>query len=83
MSSSEDDWDFSDTSSRSDQQDSYEVERIIHEAEDPDGRPLYLVKWKGYADYRSTWEPESNFESPGNVTDFYSFFSLRDFSLNL
>lgn len=69
-----DDW--SDTSSRSEKQVSYEVERIIAETEGPEGQPVYLVKWKGYKDYRSTWEPASSFETPGKHWTFFAFHNL-------
>jgi hypothetical protein len=36
----------------------WEVEEIIDKYYKKDGRPMYLVKWKGYKD--TTWEPKTN-----------------------
>ena len=42
------------------QGDVYEVERILDERTQPDGRASFLVKWKGYPLADATWEPRSN-----------------------
>ena len=40
----------------------FEVESIL--AKRGDGRSArYLVKWRGYPDYESTWEPASSLKS--------------------
>ncbi|KAK5109241.1 hypothetical protein LTR62_007223 [Meristemomyces frigidus] len=38
----------------------YNVDRILAETEDEYGQPHYLLKWTGYPDHRSTWEPRQN-----------------------
>jgi hypothetical protein len=40
--------------------DVYKVERIIDRRKNPRGTTEYLVKWLGYPESMSTWEPESN-----------------------
>ena len=50
--------------------DEYEVEAIldkrIHQH-----KPQYLVKWKGYHESKSTWEPEENLQnSAAAIADF-------------
>ena len=39
--------------------DEYEVERILKHKR-VNGRPLYLIKWKGYDTSENTWEPITN-----------------------
>jgi Chromo (CHRromatin Organisation MOdifier) domain len=53
---------ISTSSSSSEVQESYEIERIIAEHEEQ-GQKFFLVKWKGYADFRCTWEPQESFDS--------------------
>lgn len=44
-------------------QEEYTVERILDvRADSHTGRHLYYVKWQGYSDNESTWEPEENLE---------------------
>lgn len=38
--------------------DEYSVEKILRERKGENGRPEFLIKWKGYA--AETWEPLSN-----------------------
>lgn len=38
----------------------YEVERILDHRKVQNGKILYLVKWKGWPNESSTWEPEEN-----------------------
>ena len=40
----------------------YVVDRILAERVGEDGQCQYLVKWEGYPDERSTWEPEDCFQ---------------------
>ena len=47
----------------------YDVEAIVGERIGDSGEQLYLVKWEGYDDEESTWEPEDNI--PGHfVSDW-------------
>ena len=47
----------------------YDVEAIVGERIGDSGEQFYLVKWEGYGDEESTWEPEDNI--PGHfVTDW-------------
>lgn len=34
------------------------------------GKPLYLVKWKGYSEAEKTWEPEKNILDRYLIEDF-------------
>jgi len=38
----------------------YAVEKILEKRISGNGRPVYLVKWKGYSSSDNTWEPESH-----------------------
>ena len=40
----------------------YEVEKIIGKKVNGNFKE-YLIKWKGYSEDESTWEPESNLEN--------------------
>ncbi|KAI4718802.1 hypothetical protein E4T48_04935 [Aureobasidium sp. EXF-10727] len=50
-----------DSTVESDFQAEYSVEKILAERQTAQGKPLYLVKWEGYALHRSTWEPQEHF----------------------
>ncbi|GAU99897.1 hypothetical protein RvY_10833 [Ramazzottius varieornatus] len=50
------------------EQEFYEVERIIG-AKLHDGETLFFVKWRGYPDTDSTWEPRSSLQMSWDVTD--------------
>ena len=47
----------------SEMQDEYILERILAERNATDGSRQWLVKWEGYPEERSTWEPRSSFTS--------------------
>lgn len=53
----------------SEPQEEYEVEGIYHQLTFPDGIK-YLVKWKGYPDYRCTWEPAESFSNPHTLREW-------------
>ncbi|KAL4884415.1 hypothetical protein BJY04DRAFT_182435 [Aspergillus karnatakaensis] len=53
----------------SEQKSEYEVETILAEDEFPDGR-RYLVRWAGYSDDRSTWEPADMFAANETFIDW-------------
>ena len=40
------------------QEDTYEVEKIVNKRIKSDGRVQYLIKWKGFSDKDNTWEPQ-------------------------
>jgi hypothetical protein len=47
----------------------YEVEAIL-DKRTANGQTEYLVKWKGYGNGDSTWEPPDNLNCPERVKDF-------------
>lgn len=50
-------------SSEEDNEEVYEVQRIL--AEESNGNEmLYLVRWKDYADEECTWEAKASFDDP-------------------
>jgi len=51
-------------SSEEDEDDVYDVERILAEKDDDLGEHVYLVKWDGYPDEECTWEPAEHFTDP-------------------
>lgn len=51
-------------SSEEDEEDVYDVERILAEKVDDLGEHVYLVKWDGYPDEECTWEPAEHFTDP-------------------
>ncbi|KAI4138751.1 MAG: hypothetical protein L6R39_006634 [Caloplaca ligustica] len=48
----------------------YEIEAIRWEAEDSEGTTRYLVKWKGYGEFRDTWEPVEQFDDEQTILDW-------------
>jgi len=53
----------------------YEVEKIIKKRKLHNGKEEYLIKWKGYKENESTWEPKKNLKNAKNVLkDFESLF---------
>ncbi|KAK5949744.1 hypothetical protein OHC33_009133 [Knufia fluminis] len=48
----------------SDEDDTYEIERILAEKTNDEGEHVYLVKWDGYPDEECTWEPADHFDHP-------------------
>ncbi|KAK3671718.1 hypothetical protein LTR78_008451 [Recurvomyces mirabilis] len=57
----------SNTTEGSDELEIYNVDRVLAEkVDDEDGKLKYLLKWTGYGDHRSTWEPRENVQS-GNI----------------
>lgn len=49
------------------QEEVYEVEAITDKRLDEGGQLLYKVKWKGYPEEESTWEPLEHLESAKNL----------------
>lgn len=52
--------------------DLYEVERIVTDRRNPlTGEREFLVKWKGYPENESTWEPSENLLGAEGVLESY------------
>lgn len=49
----------------------YEVEKILGKKFNKKGKPIYLVKWKGYGPSENTWEPLENLETVQDLVDEY------------
>lgn len=47
----------------SEEEEGYDVEKILAEEADDEGEPQFLIKWQGYPLHRSTWEPAENLNS--------------------
>ena len=58
-------------------QEDFEVEKITAHKWTPDTQLLFNVKWKGYPESESTWEPESNLECPTLVHNYFDQLALR------
>ena len=43
-------------------QEIWDVEKVVDKKIEPNGRELYLVKWKGWPKSDSTWEPRESFD---------------------
>lgn len=50
----------------------WEVEKIIDVRYNEDGAKNFLIRWKGCDPTQDTWEPESNVNSPDLVNAFMS-----------
>lgn len=62
-SESDEDSVATDTTAQSEEQATYNVERVLSEEWDSDeDRMTYLIKWEGYPLHRATWEPEENLQ---------------------
>lgn len=48
----------------SDQDEDFEVERILDHKIQRRGKRLFLIRWKGYGEDFDTWEPQSNLNCP-------------------
>jgi len=57
-------------SSEEDEDDVYDVERILAEKVDDAGEHVYLVKWDGYSDEECTWEPAEHFTDPDALREW-------------
>ena len=51
--------------------DIYEVEKILDCRISTNGKLEYFIKWKGWDDIHSSWEPKSNLSCPGALAVFY------------
>ena len=49
----------------------YEVEDILDHRSRGRGRTEYLVKWRGYSVFESTWEPEANLTNCARTLAMY------------
>lgn len=57
-------------SSDGDEDDVYDVERILAEKVDDAREHVYLVKWDGYPDEECTWEPAEHFTDPDALREW-------------
>ena len=63
----------SSSSSESGSEDEYKVEKILKKRPKKGGSPNqveYLIKWKGWAENESTWEPAENCNCPDKIREF-------------
>lgn len=60
-----------DESSNGQDEEEYEVEKIIHHRKFSNGDVEYLVRWKGYGSDDDTWEKESNLTSSALIIAEY------------
>ena len=49
----------------------YEVDDILDHRSRGRGRTEYLVKWRGYSVFESTWEPEANLTNCARTLAMY------------
>ena len=49
----------------------YEVEDILDHRSHGRGCTEYLVKWRGYSEFESTWEPEANLTNCAHTLAMY------------
>ena len=49
----------------------YEVEDILDHCSHGHGCTEYLVKWRGYSVFESTWEPEANLTNCAHTLALY------------
>jgi len=54
-----------------DEQQEYEVERIVAERKTPDGETQYYVKWKGYSGKHNRWINESDLSASTLLREYY------------
>ena len=54
-----------------DENQEFEVERILAKREDDQGRTFYLVKWQGYQYEDSTWEPDTHLANSTRAIEDY------------
>ena len=52
----------------------YEVEKIIKKGIDDAGKVYYKLKWKGYPESQSTWEPVDNL---GELIDLIHVYEIE------
>lgn len=53
-----------------DPEQTYIVNCILGEKQDPSGKTIYLVRWEGYPIERATWEPPTSFDNKEIIKDF-------------
>jgi hypothetical protein len=57
--------------SSAEEEETYEVEKILDHRRDKSGMYEYLVKWRHYGIESNTWEPVSNFDSLGAIQKYW------------
>ena len=67
---------------RNEREKEYEVEKIIGKKMNGNSKE-YLIKWKGYSENESTWEPESNLENARlSIEKYESLMKKQEKKLN-
>jgi len=62
------------------EEDDYEVEKILEKKESKKGKILYLVKWKNFDDpAENTWEPPANLEAARKLIEKFE----KDLEVNM
>ena len=61
-----------------DEEEEYNVERIIDKHYDINGQVFYLVKWKGYQEKDNTWEPIENLYCENLIEEFEIAYEAND-----
>src|SRR5258707_1007108 len=57
----------------------YEVEHLInHRCQGKSRQLQYFVKWKGYPESNSTWEPAQNIHAPDLLKKYHQCYPLQD-----
>ena len=49
----------------------YEIDRIIDHGHDDNGDPIYRIKWKGFGYKKATWEPVKNFNQHDVIVEYW------------
>jgi Chromo (CHRromatin Organisation MOdifier) domain len=53
-----------------DEDDEFLIERILAQKTNEDAEDFYLIKWNGYPDDRSSWEPAENITGPETIKEW-------------
>jgi len=56
----------------------YEIEKILNHREGHNGETEYFIKWKGYRDDQSTWEPKSHIDDDECIRRYWRMEALHD-----
>lgn len=61
---------MSTTKTKRDEEEVFNVEKIIDKRIDANGKTEYLLKWIGYDEKENTWEPKENLNCPELIEGF-------------